>query len=509
MRVTTDQEKRILHIAFMVVSTLVVFWTARETIPVWIVLPAIAVLLAAPWLQRHKLTWEGIIAVVLVSVIATNQARLAVDYAARYREFFFLLVPLCFYAGIVWTSLKPPGEPVYLGNVVWLALLGTLDTTGAGVTIATLSFLVLVAMILAGTQEDRPRFVQRAVLVGGIAVMSTILAVSLPVETGPFSASVARALQDFLFGRPGEAATLPRHPTNWWKPWPTVASSRVGAWLMRLALIEEFKALGPALLLPAVALLAGWIFLGTMLQEGPGRSLRRLVPAIACWAGCIGVFAALVSIRSKVLGTVMLGPSSPWSVNGQVLTPRTWQLVLALRAEVTYIPSPTALALETVARCLAGLSCLACLVICIREAVAKRGTLFEGIGRRRERVAIERTIKRIQRLDDDELLRDPRGTVLALFYMAANALYPLDLAMVRGETPTELAARVAVWYPDLAEQIDVLGRLFYVARYSTAEIGASQVRTATAAYEKLLELLKRETQHPRIKTEGAVPVAHR
>ena len=162
--VAMGQEKRILHSAFMVVSTLVVFWTARDTIPVWVVLPALAVLLGAPWLQRHKLTWEGIIAVALVSVIATNQARLSIDYAARYREFFFLLVPLCFYAGIVWTSLKPPGEPVYLGNVVWLALLGTLDTTGAGVTIAVLSFLVLVAMILAGTEEDRPRFVQRALL---------------------------------------------------------------------------------------------------------------------------------------------------------------------------------------------------------------------------------------------------------------------------------------------------------------------------------------------------------
>lgn len=506
--VAMGQEKRILHSSFMVVSTLVVFWTARDTIPAWVVLPALAVLLGAPWLQRHKLTWEGIITVALVSVIATNQARLSIDYAARYREFFFLLVPLCFYAGIVWTNLKPPGEPVYLGNVVWLALLGTLDTTGAGVTIAVLSFLVLVAMILAGTEEDRPRFVQRAVSVGGIAVVSTVLAVSLPVETGPFSASVARGLQDFLFGRPGEATTPARHPTNWWKPWPTVASSRVGVWLMRLALLEEFKALGGALLLPAAALLAAWIFLGTMLQEGPGRSLRRLMPAAACWFGCIGVFAALVSMHSKVLGTLMLGPSSPWSVNGQLLTPRTWQMVLALRSEVIYAPSRAAVTLGIVARCLSGLSCLACLVTCIREAIAKRGTLFEGIGRRRERVVIERTIKRIQSLDDDELLRDPRGTVLALFYMAANALYPLDLAMVRGETPTELTARVAVWYPDLAEQIDILGRLFYIARYSTADIGASQVRTATAAYQKLLELLKHETQHPRIKTEGAVPIAH-
>jgi hypothetical protein len=91
--------------------------------------------------------------------------------------------------------------------------------------------------------------------------------------------------------------------------------------------------------------------------------------------------------------------------------------------------------------------------------------------------------------------------------MAANALYPLDLAMVRGETPTELTTRVARWYPDLAEKISVLGRLFYVARYSKVDVTPDQVRLAKGTYEKLLEMLKVGAQHPRIRSEGAVPIS--
>jgi hypothetical protein len=91
--------------------------------------------------------------------------------------------------------------------------------------------------------------------------------------------------------------------------------------------------------------------------------------------------------------------------------------------------------------------------------------------------------------------------------MAANALYPLDLAMVRGETPSELTARVARWYPDIAEHVAILGKLFYTARYSTTDVSADQVRLAKATYQQLLEQLKLEAQHPHIKTEGALPAS--
>ena len=104
-----NHRKSLLHLSFMTLATLLVFWTARATIPLWVVLPALAILAAGPWLERRKLTWEAIIAVALVSILATNGQRLAIDYAARYREFFFLLVPLLFYAGIVRTRLKTPG----------------------------------------------------------------------------------------------------------------------------------------------------------------------------------------------------------------------------------------------------------------------------------------------------------------------------------------------------------------------------------------------------------------
>ena len=210
-----NHEKSLLHVSFLMVATLLVFWTARATIPLWIVLPALAVLVAGPWLQRRRLTWEAIIAVALVSVLATNSYRLAIDYAARYRQFFFLLVPMLFYAGIVRTRLKTAGEPVYLGNIVWLALLVTLDVAGAAVSITVLSLLVLLALLLAGTDEDRPRFLRRLVPVAVILIVVTLLATSLPVETGPFSASTAHSLQNFLFGRPTAVDFITtRHTTN-------------------------------------------------------------------------------------------------------------------------------------------------------------------------------------------------------------------------------------------------------------------------------------------------------
>jgi len=39
-----NHEKSLLHVSFMIVATLLVFWTARATIPLWVVLPALAVL---------------------------------------------------------------------------------------------------------------------------------------------------------------------------------------------------------------------------------------------------------------------------------------------------------------------------------------------------------------------------------------------------------------------------------------------------------------------------------
>ncbi len=186
-----EREKLLLHVSFAAGATLIVFWIARATIPAWIVLPAVSAVIAGPWLQRRRLTWEAIIAVVLLSVLATNSQRLAIDYAARYHEFFFLLVPMLFYAGIVLTRLKAPGEPVYLYNVAWLGLLTTLDLEGASVTIPALSVLILLAVLLSGTAEDRPRLLQRLVPVALILIGVTILSTSIPVETGPFSASTA------------------------------------------------------------------------------------------------------------------------------------------------------------------------------------------------------------------------------------------------------------------------------------------------------------------------------
>jgi hypothetical protein len=502
------REKSLLHVSFMMVATLLVFWTARATIPLWIVLPALAVLVAGPWLGRHKLTWEAIIGVALISVLATNGQRLAIDYAARYREFFFLLVPMLFYAGIVLTRLKTPGEPIYLYNIVWLALLVTLDVAGAAVSIAVLSLLVLLALLLAGTDEDRPRFLQRLVPVAVILIAITILATSLPIETGPFSASTAENLQDFLFGHPTAVDFLTgRHTTNWWKPWPAAATSLLGSWLMRTALAEELHILVGSLLVAPLVILLAWIFLGAVLQQGPGKSLRKLVPALLLLLGMSCIFVALISMRSKALNTLMFGPSSPWIIDGKLLVPRTWQMFLALRLKVNLFPSPTVTALQLVLRNLSILTVLYCGVTCVREAFATKWDRLEGIGRRRDRIVIERTIKRIRSMDDEQLLRDPRGTVIAIFYMAANALYPLDLAMVRGETPTELTARVARWYPDLAEKVNILGGLFYVARYSKVDVTPDQVRLAKTTYQELLEVLKTEAQHPRIRTEGALPVS--
>jgi hypothetical protein len=503
-----NHEKSLLHVSFMMVATLLVFWTARATVPLWIVLPALAVLVSGPWLQRRRLTWEAIIAVALVSVLATNSQRLAIDYAARYRQFFFLLVPMLFYAGIVLTRLKTPGEPVYLGNIVWLALLIMLDVAGAAVSIAVLSLLVVLALLLAGTDEDRPRFLQRLVPVAIVLIAVTLLATSLPVETGPFSASTAQNLQDFLFGRPTAVDFITRrHTTSWWKPWPAAATSLLGSWLMRTALAEELQVLVGSLLTAPLMILLAWIFLGAVLQQGPGKSLRRLVPALLLLLGMSCIFVVLISIHSKALNTLMFGPSSPWIINGKLLVPSTWQMFLALRSKVNLFPSPAVMALRLSLRNLSILTVLYCGVTCVRQAFATQWDRLEGIGRRRDRIIIERTIKRIRSLDDEELLHDPRGTVIAIFYMAANGLYPLDLAMVRGETPTELTARVAQWYPDLAEQVDVLGRLFYIARYSKVDVTPDQVRLAKTAYQKLLEMLKVEARHPRIRTEGALPVS--
>jgi hypothetical protein len=503
-----NREKTLLHMSFMMISTVLIFWTARATIPFWIVLPAVAVIATAPWLRRRRLTWEAIVALALICITATNGQRLSMDYAARYREFFFLLVPMLFYAGVALTATKAPGEPIYLGNIVWLALLITLDVEGAAVSIAILSILVLLALLLAGTNEDRPRFLQRLVPVALLLIVVTLLASSLPVETGPFSASTAHGLRDFLFGRPTTVDYVTqRHTTNWWKPWPAAATNLLGSWLMRTALAEQLKALAVPILVAPFLILLAWVFTGSVLQQGPGKSFRRLLPAVALFVVMKGVFLALVSIHSKELNVLMFGPSSPWIVDGKLFVPRTWQMFLALRSTVNLVPSPAVIALQLVLRNLAILVTLYCGYTCVRQAFSTQWDRLEGIGRRRDRIVIERTIKRIRSLDDDELLRDPRGTVIAIFYMAANTLYPFDLAMVRGETPAELTARVARWYPDMAGQVDILGKLFYAARYSTADISAEQVRLAKATYQRLLEQLKLEAQHPRIKTEGALPIS--
>jgi len=501
-----DREKTLLHTSFMVVSTVLIFWTARATIPFWTVLPALAVVVTARWLRRRRLTWEAIVGIALICVVATNAQRLSMSYAARYREFFFLLAPMLFYAGVARTAAKAPGEPVYLDNIVWLALLITLDVDGAAVSISILSFLVLLALLLAGTDEDRPRLLQRLVPVALLLIVITLLASSLPVETGPFSASTARGLQDFLFGRPTAVDYVTqRHTTNWWKPWPAAASNLLGSWLLRTALTEQFKALIIPVIVAPLAILVAWVFIGAVLQQGPGKSFRKLLPAVAILVVMNVVFLALVSIHSKGLNTLMFGPSSPWITDGKLFIPRTWQMFLALRAKITLVPSSSVIVLQLIVQNLSILGALYCGYVCVREAISTQWDRLEGIGRRRDRIIIERTIKRIRSLNDDELLRDPRGTVIAIFYMAANALYPLDLAMVRGETPSELTARVAKWYPDIGEHVATLGKLFYTARYSTADVSAEQVRLAKATYQQLLEQLKLEAQHPRIKTEGALP----
>ncbi|MGB9665919.1 MAG: DUF4129 domain-containing protein [Candidatus Cryosericum sp.] len=503
-----ERDKFLLHLGFTTTATLVIFWIARATIPAWIVLPALAIVIAAPWLQQHKLIWEAVIALILLSIVATNGQRLAMDYAARYREFFFLLVPMPFYAGVIVTRLRIPGEPVYLYSVAWLGLLATLDLEGASVTIPALSLLILLSVLLSESTKDQQELLQQLVPVALVLLGITLLSVLLPVETGPLGATTARNLQAFLFGRSTSVDyVLGHHGTNWWRPWPTAGSSLLRSWLFRVSFVEEFHVLSRSLLLAPLTLLLAWVFVGGVLQQGPGKSLRKLLPSLILAAGMGLSFLLLISLHAKCLDTLMFGATSPWMVNGTLLVPKSWNMFLALRAKVNFFASPSIIVLQLIVRNLSILSVLFSIIISVRQALATQWDRLEGIGRRRDRIVIERTIKRIRSLDDDELLRDPRGTIIALFYMAANALYPLDLAMVRGETPTELSGRVARWYPDLAEQIDILGRLFYVARYSEAEIHPDQVVLARNAYQKLLELLKAEAQHPRIKTEGALPSA--
>lgn len=501
-----NRDETALHLLFVLTSTALVFWTARAAIPFWIVLPAFAITAAAPWLRRRRLTWESIAAVAIICIVATHRQRLAMDYAAQYRQFFFLLVPMLFYAGVVVTAGKRPGKTIYLGNVIWLALLVTLDVEGAAVSLCILSVLILLALLLAGTDQDRYRFLPRLIPVAILVIAATLLASILPVETGPFSASTAQGLQEYLFGR---ATTYDwragRYATDWWKPWPAAATNRIGSWLMRAAATEEFAVVAAPVVLSALAIALSWIFMGAVLQQGPGRAARRLVPSFFLLGITAILYGVLVSMHSKQLNVLMFGPSSPWMVDGEQFLPRTWQMFLILRSEVALAATPLILGLRTAVRVVAVLIGAQSISTCIRQAIVTQWDKLEGIGRRRDRIVIERTIKRIRNLEDDELLRDPRGSVIAMFYMAANALYPLDLAMVRGETPTELTARVARWYPDMAGQIEILGKLFYEARYSTTDVTTGQVTEARAAYQKLLEQLKTEAQHPRFRGEDIQP----
>lgn len=497
-----NRNETALHTMFVLISTALVFWTARATIPFWIVLPAFGVTAAAPWLRHRRLTWESIAAVAIICVAATHRQRLAMAYAAQYRQFFFLLAPMLFYAGVVVTAGKRPGKSIYLGNVIWLALLVTLDVEGAAVSLCILSILILLALLLTGTDQDRHRFLPRLIPVAILVITATLLASILPVEIGPFSASTAQGLQEYLFGR---ATTYDwragRYSTDWWKPWPAAATNRIGSWLMRMAATEELRALAVPVGLSTLAVALSWIFLGAILQQGPGRAARRLAPSLSLLGITAILYSALVSMHSKQLNTLMFGASSPWMVDGEQFLPRTWQMFLTLRSGVTFAATPVILGLRAAVRAVAVLIGAQSISTCIRQAIVTQWDKLEGIGRRRDRIVIERTIKRIRNLEDDELLRDPRGSVIAMFYMAVNALYPLDLAMVRGETPTELTARVTRWYPDMACQIEILGKLFYEARYSTTDVTAEQVGKAKAAYQRLLEQLKTEAQHPRIRGE--------
>ncbi len=498
------REMEALHLAFSCIATLLVFWIARVTMPIWMAVPAVGIILLAPKLQRAKLIWEAVIAVGLAAIAATNGQRLAMGYADRYREILFLLVPVLLYAGIVRTRLKPPGEPQYLSGVILLGLLSIPDVTGAPVTIAVLSLLVLLALLLGSTTADRPRLMHRLVPVALLLVIVTLFAVVLPVETGPFSESAAQGLQEYLFGNPTASdAIRPRYPTKWFKPWPPAPSYLAGSWLMREAFAGQVRALAVPLLTVPVLLLLSWIFIGATLQQGPGKSLRRLVPALVIEACICVLLAVLTILDARSLNTLMYGPTSPWFVNGKMYMPDSWNMFLGLRASVRLFPSDTVMALQLAVRNLAILASLLCIATCVRQALATKWNALEGIGGRRERIRIERTIRRIRGLGDDELLHDPRGTVIAIFYMAANALYPLNLAMERGETPTELARRSAVWYPDIAVLIERLARSYYVARYSTDDVSPEQVMACRATYQEILEILKEESIHPRIRAEGA------
>ncbi len=177
---------------------------------------------------------------------------------------------------------------------------------------------------------------------------------------------------------------------------------------MRTALAEEFKVLAGSLLASPLAILLAWIFLGGVLQQGPGKSLRRLVPALLLLLGMACIFTALVSMHSKALNALMFGPSSPWIIDGKLLIPRTWQMFLALRLKVSLFPSSTVIVLQLVLRNLSILAVAYCSVTCVRQAFATQWDRLEGIGRRRDRIIIEHTIKRIRSMDDEELLRDPR-----------------------------------------------------------------------------------------------------
>src|SRR5450756_284578 len=138
---------------------------------------------------------------------------------------------------------------------------------------------------------------------------------------------------------------------------------------------------GSLLAVPLVILLA-WIFLGGVLQQGPGKSLRRLVPALLLLLGMGCIFMALISMHSKALNTLMFGPSSPWIIDGKLLVPSTWQMFLALRLKVNFFPSPAVMALRLVLHNLSILTVLYCGVTCVRQAFATQWGRLEAIGRR-------------------------------------------------------------------------------------------------------------------------------
>ena len=282
-----NREKSLLHVSFMMVATLLVFWTARATIPLWIVVPALAVVIAGPWLQRRRLTWEAIIAVALASVLATNGQRLTIGLCGTLPG---VLLPSRTDALLCRRCPHQAEGPWRTGLPLQHRLAGTAGHAGRRRALPfrspccpSSSFWHL---LLAGTDEDRPSVSAAAGAgcrhpdcrhsPGNVPSRRdwSVQRVDCPEACRTSCLAVPRHV-DFI---------TRRHTTNWWKPWPAAATSLLGSWLMRTALAEELHVLALSLLVAPLVMLLAWIFIGAVLQQGPGKSLRktsaRSLPAV-------------------------------------------------------------------------------------------------------------------------------------------------------------------------------------------------------------------------------------